>query len=152
MTKGEFLEAISGPFQRAFTPKNIKKAFEITGTWPINRSKITTEAMGPSEGLSGKSSPIVSLNSPVKKLVQAFDTHAHRNTPPGPPLPSSPDFDPALSVPPSPSIESLDSIIDSLGVMDEPRKTVGSPQWLTPPQPSAITQLYWLGHRSPRQV
>ena len=115
ITRGEFLEAISGPFQRAFTPRNIKKAFEITGTWPIDRSKITTEAMGPSEGLSGKSGPIVSLNSPVKKLIQAFDTHAHRNTPAEPTLPSSPDFSLPPSMPPSPSIESLDSIIDSLG-------------------------------------
>ena len=113
--KGEFLEAISSPFQYAFTPKNIKKAFETTGTWPIDQSKITTEAMGPSEGLSGKSGPIVSLNSPVKKLVQAFDTHACRNTPSGSSLPPSPDFDLPPSMPPSPSIKSLDSIIDSLG-------------------------------------
>jgi len=70
MTKGEFLKAISEPFQHAFTPKNIKKSFETTGTWPIDRTRITAEAMGPSEGLSGKSDPIVSLNSPVKKLVQ----------------------------------------------------------------------------------
>lgn len=71
--------------------------------------------MGPSEGLLGKSGFIVSLNSPVKKLVQAFDTHANRNTPSGPPLPSSLDFNLLPSMPPSPSIKSLHSIIDSLG-------------------------------------
>ena len=71
--------------------------------------------MAPSEGLSGKSCPIVSLNSPVKKLVQAFDTHMHRNAPSGPPLPSPLDFNLPPSIPPSPSIESLDSIIESLG-------------------------------------
>jgi len=36
MTKSEFLEAISGPYQHAFTPENIKRAFEMTGTWPID--------------------------------------------------------------------------------------------------------------------
>ena len=115
MTKGEFLEAISSQYQYAFTPKNIKKAFETTGTWPIDQSKITTEAMASSEVLSGKSRPIVSLYSPVKKLVQAFDTHMHRNAPSGPPLPSPLDFNLLPSIPPSPSIESLDSIIESLG-------------------------------------
>jgi len=115
MTKGEFLKAISEPFQCAFTPKNIKKSFEITGTWPIDWTRITAEAMGPSEGLSGKSDPIVSLNSPVKKLVQAFDTHAHRNMSLGLPSPLTLDSDLPPSTPPSPSIESLDSIIDSLG-------------------------------------
>src|SRR6267154_2388619 len=122
MTKGEFLEAISGPYQHAFTPENIKRAFEITGTWPIDQTKITAEATAPSEGLSFKSGPIVSLNSPVKKLVQVLDTHAHRNTSvglPSPssglPSPSSQDLDLPPSIPPSPSTESLDSIIDSLG-------------------------------------
>ena len=83
--------------------------------------KITAEATAPSEGLSFKSSPIVSLNSPVKKLVQVFDNHAHRNSsvrPPSPsselPSPSSQDLDLPSSIPPSPSTESLDSIIDSL--------------------------------------
>ena len=36
ITKPEFLKAIKGPFRRAFTPENIKKGFEKTGTWPIN--------------------------------------------------------------------------------------------------------------------
>jgi len=98
---------------------NIKKGFETTGTWPIDQTKITAEAIAPSEGLSGKSGPIVSLNSPVKKLVQAFNTHAHRNAhrnaPSGPPSPLTQDLDFPPSVPPSPSIKSLDSIIESLG-------------------------------------
>ena len=122
MTKGEFLEAISGPYQRAFTPENIKKGFAMTGTWPIDRTKITTEATAPSEGLSFKSGPIVSLNSPVKKLVQVLDTHVHRNTSVGLPSPSSGLPSPSSqvsdlppSIPPSPSTESLDSIIGSLG-------------------------------------
>ena len=46
---------------------------------------------------------------------QVFDTHACRNTPPGPPLPSAPDFDLPLSMPPLHPLKSLDSIIDSLG-------------------------------------
>lgn len=36
ITKSEFLKAIEGPFTCAFTPENIKKGFEKTGTWPIN--------------------------------------------------------------------------------------------------------------------
>ena len=39
----------------------------------------------------------------------------HRNAPSGPPLPSPPDFNLLPSIPPSPSIGSLDSIIESLG-------------------------------------
>ena len=115
MTKGEFLEAISGPYQCAFTPENIKKGFEITGTWPIDWTKITTEATAPSEGLSFKSGPIVSLNSPVKMLVQVLNTHVHRNASVGLPSPSSQVSDLPPSIPPSPSTESLDSIIGSLG-------------------------------------
>ena len=30
--------------------------------------------------------------------------------------------------------------------MDDLCDIVGLPHWLTPPQLSAITQLYWLGH------
>jgi hypothetical protein len=71
--KGAFLTMIASPYQHAFTPENIKKSFEKTGTWPIDHSQITAEMTAPSVGISGKSTPIISLNSPVKHAVQLFD-------------------------------------------------------------------------------
>ena len=73
INKPGFLSAIQGPFEKAFTPENIKKGFKKTGTWPIDRNQITMEMMGPSEGISGKSTPIVNLNSPVKHTMQLLD-------------------------------------------------------------------------------
>ena len=57
ISKADFLKAISSPFQCAFTPENIKESFEKTGTWPINRTKITSDMVGPSVGLSGRVHP-----------------------------------------------------------------------------------------------
>jgi len=71
--KGGFLAMIAGPYQCAFTPENIKSSFEKTGTWPIDCSQITTEMTAPSVGISSKSTPIVSLNSPVKHAVKLFN-------------------------------------------------------------------------------
>ena len=73
ISKPDFLKAISSPFHHAFTHENITKSFEKTGTWPIDHSHITPEMTATSEGLSGKSTSIVTLNSPVKKTVQLFD-------------------------------------------------------------------------------
>ena len=73
INKAEFLTAIQGPFEKAFTPENIKRGFEKTGTWPINQNQFTAEMMGPLEGVSGKSTPIISLNSPVKNMIQLLD-------------------------------------------------------------------------------
>jgi hypothetical protein len=73
MSKAEFLKAISGLFQHAFTPENIKKLFEETGTWPIDRAQITADMLGPSEGLSGKSKPTVILNSPLQRVVELLE-------------------------------------------------------------------------------
>ena len=73
ISKADFLKVISGPFHCAFTHENITKSFEKTGTWPIDCLCITPEMTAPSEGLSGKSMPVVSLNSPVKKTLQLFD-------------------------------------------------------------------------------
>jgi len=75
ISKADFLKAISSSFQHAFTPENIKKSFEKTGTWPINRTKITSDMVGPSVGLSGKSAPIVVLNSPLKRVVELLENY-----------------------------------------------------------------------------
>ena len=36
ISRGEFLEAIEGPWKKAFTAENIRKSFEVTGTWPVD--------------------------------------------------------------------------------------------------------------------
>ena len=51
INKAEFLSAIQGPFEKAFTPENIKKGFEKPGIWPIDCNQIMAEMMGPSEGI-----------------------------------------------------------------------------------------------------
>ncbi len=73
ISKAEFLTAIHDPFKHAFTPENIKKGFEKMGTWLIDHTQITEEIMGPSEGLSGKSRPIINLNSPIKNTLQLIN-------------------------------------------------------------------------------
>jgi hypothetical protein len=112
---------IAGPYQRAFTPENIKKSFEKTGTWPIGRSQITAEMTAPSVGISGKSTPIISLNSPVKRAVQLFDdlsalcsqfhiaeAKSHQ------PSPYSPDSSLPGSSAPSPSPSPIHSLFNGL--------------------------------------
>ena len=68
ITKEEFLTAIVEPYRMAFTQENIKKSYETTGTWPVNRLKITADKIAPAEGLSHYSSPIVAPSSPVKAV------------------------------------------------------------------------------------
>ena len=109
INKVEFLRAIQGLFEKAFTPENIKKGFEKTGTWPINQNQITAEKIAPSAGISGMSTPIVNLNSPVKNTMQLLDIAlaAHSQVTEGPsPCPSPASQDSSLmddsAPPPSP--------------------------------------------------
>ena len=67
--KSQFLDLIYSPYMCAFTPDNIKKGFEKTGTWLIDQKQVTTKMMAPSEGLLGMSMPVVNLNSPVKNTL-----------------------------------------------------------------------------------
>ena len=69
MSRQDYLEAIAGPYERAFTLENILKSFEVTGTWPIDRLKITKDMMALAEGLSTQSGPIVNLSSPVRHIA-----------------------------------------------------------------------------------
>jgi len=69
ITWQDYLEAIAGPYERAFTLENTLKAFEVTGTWPVDRSKITKDMTALAEGLSTQSGPTVNLSSPVKHIV-----------------------------------------------------------------------------------
>ena len=72
ITKADLLEVIAEPYQEAFTPENVRKAFEVTGTWPVDRSKITPEKIAPSKGLSLKAGPMIEPTSPVKKVLNLF--------------------------------------------------------------------------------
>ena len=100
ISKGEFLVKIKGPFRKAFTKENIRKSFEVTGTWPVDRSKITTTQLAPAKGLSIRADPITNLTSPVKVWVNRMDTLAQLGDKPAPvlefPIPSS---DPSPSCP-----------------------------------------------------
>ena len=98
ISKGEFLEKIEGPFRKAFTKENIRKAFEMTGTWPVDRSKITATQLAPARGLSIMADPITNLTSPVKVWVSRMDALARLGDKPTPvlefPIPS-PDHPPS---------------------------------------------------------
>ena len=121
ISKADFLKAISGPFHCAFTHENITKSFEKTGTWPIDCLRITPEMTAPSEGLSGKSMPVVSLNSPVKKTLQLFDellalcsqSQGSASSSQSP-LPVSLNESLPDDLAPSPSSSSVNSLLDDL--------------------------------------
>jgi len=42
ITKEEFLIEIEKPYIEGLSPENIMKAFKVTGTWPVDRSKVST--------------------------------------------------------------------------------------------------------------
>ena len=68
LTRGDFLKAIEVPYKQAFSQENICKAFEITGTWPVNRNSITPDQTAPSIGLSSSGGATISPTSPVKAI------------------------------------------------------------------------------------
>ena len=68
LTHADFLKAIEGPYNEAFSQKNVCKAFEITGTWPINQDRITPDQMASSIGLSLCGDATISPTSPVKAM------------------------------------------------------------------------------------
>src|SRR5258706_6523986 len=81
ITKEQFLTAIAELYHMAFTPENIKKSYETTGTWPINCSKITADNIVPAEGLSDNSGPIIAPSSPVKAFKPLFYNIMSEGTP-----------------------------------------------------------------------
>jgi len=50
ISQGEFLMVIECPWHKAFTPENVWKSFEVTGTWPVDQSKITSDKIAPAVG------------------------------------------------------------------------------------------------------
>lgn len=83
ITKEEFLTMIVGPYHMAFTPENVKKSYQTTGTWPVNWSKITADKIGPAEGLSHYSDPIIAPSSPVKVVKTLLYNILSEETPAG---------------------------------------------------------------------
>ena len=49
VTKDAFLKPLWVAWMHAFTTHNIRKAFEKTGIWPVNRNAISEEQMAPSQ-------------------------------------------------------------------------------------------------------
>lgn len=123
ITKPEFLEAIAGPYMEAFTVKNVQKAFEVTGTWPVDRTKITPDKIAPSKGLSVLAGPTIEVSSPVKAICAALDnlflaprakTSQHNDS--STPVPSTPP--PRLTFPtnsPLPDAEGPTASTSALG-------------------------------------
>jgi hypothetical protein len=68
LTRADFLKAIEGPYNEAFSQKHILKSFEITGTWPVNRNSITPDQTAPSIGLSSHGEATILPTSPVKAM------------------------------------------------------------------------------------
>jgi hypothetical protein len=79
--KEEFLTVIAEPYCMAFTPENIKKSYETTGTWPVSRLKITADKIAPAEGLSCYSSPIIAPSSPIKAVKTLIYSILSEETP-----------------------------------------------------------------------
>jgi len=73
ISRGEFLEAIEGPLKKAFTAENVCKAFGVTGTWPVDRSKITSDKLAPAKGLAIWGMPKIIPTSPIKALVTRLE-------------------------------------------------------------------------------
>ena len=72
ITKEEFLVEIERPYIEGLSSDNIKKAFEVTGTWPVDRSKASTDMVKPSFGLSFKAPAAIDPTSPVKAVIAIF--------------------------------------------------------------------------------
>ena len=72
ITREEFLVEIERPHIEGLSSDNIKKAFEVTGTWPVDQSKVLVDKMKPSLGLSFQSPATIDPTSPVKAAIATF--------------------------------------------------------------------------------
>jgi len=78
--RADFLKAIEVPYRQAFRSDNVLKAFEVTGTWPVNRNRITADHTAPSIGLSLCGEATIAPTSPVK-AIHAVLSHLQAPTP-----------------------------------------------------------------------
>jgi len=105
LTRADFLQAIEGPYNQAFSREHILKAFEITGTWPVNRNSITPDQTAPSIGLSSCGEATLLPTSPVKAINAVLSQLPTLLPSPAPP----PD-----STSPTPPTSDLQNAIENL--------------------------------------
>src|SRR5258707_8404579 len=78
------MELIEGPYKEASSTTNIIKAFEVTGTWPVDHSRITSDKTAPAMALSSCGEATIPQSSPVKNFLKTyhmFPAHLGNNTP-----------------------------------------------------------------------
>ena len=78
--RADFLKAIEVPYREAFRSENVLKAFEVTGTWPVNRNHITADQTATSIGLSLCGEATIAPTSPVK-AIRAVLSHLQAPAP-----------------------------------------------------------------------
>ena len=89
-----------------FTAENIQKSFEVTGTWPVDQSKITPDKIAPSKGLAIQGMLKI---SPIKAMVTQLEGIGRLTVKPLPCLEILPP--PLLNLAP-PALPNLDITID----------------------------------------
>ena len=118
ISRGEFLEAIEGPWKKEFTVENIRKSFEVKGTWPVDWSKITPDKLAPSKGLAIQGMPKVIPTSPIKAMVTRLEDIGRLAVKPLPSLKLPPPPLLNLAPPPLPSsgttVETQGKTLDEL--------------------------------------
>src|SRR5882757_886273 len=72
ITREEFLVEIKRPYIEGLSSDNIKKAFEVTGTWRVDQSKVSVNTVKQSFSLSFKTPATIDPTSPVKSVIATF--------------------------------------------------------------------------------
>ncbi|KAJ3490068.1 hypothetical protein NLJ89_g11469 [Agrocybe chaxingu] len=94
VNKEDFLAVWGQAYLKAFTPENIRSAFEATGIHPFNPNVITPQQMKPSEATSTRATFPLTQTSPTRAVMAAFRNYeftnagTHPNSPPPQPGPS----------------------------------------------------------------
>ena len=78
ITREEFLVEIKRPYIEGLSSDNIKKAFEVTGTWPVDQSKVSIDTVKQSFSLSFKTPATIDPTSPVKSVIATFQEQLER--------------------------------------------------------------------------
>lgn len=69
VTKQNFLSVFGRAYLDSFTPKNILKAFEVTGVWPFNPNVISQRLLAPSLERSAHAHIPLELLTPLKDFM-----------------------------------------------------------------------------------
>lgn len=71
-TQEDFMKSIEGPYKKAFSTTNMIKAFEVTGTWPVDCSCITSDKIAPAMALPSCSKATIPQSSPVMNFLKTY--------------------------------------------------------------------------------